>query len=158
MKTIVVAGAMALMLSLASEGAHAKDIPAAGVTIEDIVAWLQGAGYQAKIDTTKTGGRSVESSTDGSPFHVYLYDCKGVHCGSLQFSEGFDTKGAYNAGEMNDWNLHNRWGRAYIDKVNDPWVEMDVDLTPGGTYELLNDEFATWRATLANFRKTMSAK
>ncbi len=31
--------------------------------------------------------------------------------------------------------------RAYVDKVNDPWLEYDVDLTPGGSYELLKDEF-----------------
>ena len=54
---------------------------------------------------------------------------------------------------MNDWNRDNRWARAYVDKVNDPWLEYDVDLTPGGTYEMLNDEFAIWRDTLGRFHK-----
>ena len=53
--------------------------------------------------------------------------------------------------DMNEWNRDNRWARGYYDSVNDPWVEYDVDLTPGGTYELLDDEFATWRSTLTRF-------
>jgi hypothetical protein len=154
MRHAIVAGALALALGISS-AADAKDIPSGGVTWQDVTAWLQAAGYQAKLQGSGTG-QNILSSADGSPFHIYLYDCKNGHCGSLQFSEGFDTKGAFNAAKMNDWNQHNRWGRAYVDKTNDPWIEMDCDLTPGGTYELLNDEFATWRMTLRNFRKQIS--
>jgi hypothetical protein len=71
----------------------------------------------------------------------------------MQFAAGFDTKGAFNPVKMNDWNRDNRWTRAYIDKANDPWLEMDIDLTPGGTFELLNDEFATWRSSFVRFKK-----
>ena len=28
---------------------------------------------------------------------------------------------------------------------------MDIDLWPGGTYESLNDQFATWNSTLGRF-------
>jgi hypothetical protein len=149
MKYAIAAGALALALT---STAYAKDIPAGGVTFQEVAAWLQSAGYQAKIEGTGSD-QNITSSADGGPFHIYLYDCKAGRCGSLQFAEGFDTKGAFNAAKMNDWNQHNRWGRAYVDKVNDPWIEMDCDITPGGTYELLNDEFATWRSTLRNFRK-----
>jgi hypothetical protein len=155
MKHAVMAGALALAFGFASIPADAKDIPASGVTYAEIAAWMQGAGFQAKVQGTGDG-QNILSSSDGGPFHIYLYDCKAGRCGSLQFAEGFDTKGAFNATQMNDWNQHNRWGRAYIDKVNDPWLEMDVDLTPGGTYELLNDNFNTWRSTLSHFRKIMT--
>ena len=54
---------------------------------------------------------------------------------------------------MNDWNMNKRWVRAYVDKENDPWVEYDVDLAPGGTYEGLKDQFGIWQDALSHFRK-----
>jgi hypothetical protein len=155
MQREILAGAAALAVAFGSTGVSAKDIPAGGVTIEELAAWLQDAGYKAQIQTTSDGKRNIYSASDGTSFHIFLYDCKDVRCGSIEFSYGVDTKGAWNADKMNAWNQANRWGRAYSDKVNDPWLEYDVDLTPGGTYELLDDEFATWRSTLRNFRKTI---
>jgi Putative bacterial sensory transduction regulator len=153
MKRKLVAGATALALLFGSAGAIAKDIPATGVTIDEVVAWLQGGGYKAQIQTTSDGDRNVESASNGVDFHVFLYDCKNARCGSLQFSYGLDTKGAWTADKLNAWNRDNRWTKAYVDKVNDPWLEYDVDLTPGGTYELLDDEFLTWRNALNDFCK-----
>lgn len=140
-------------LAMLSSPAHARDIPAAGLSVEDVVAWLQNAGLGATVDTADDGSRSVKSSSDGHTFHVYMFDCKEGRCGSLQFSAGFDTKGAFNPVKMNDWSRDKRWSRAYVDKVNDPWVEYDVDLTPGGTYELLDDELGIWRRELVEFTK-----
>ena len=143
------AGGLAMLSSLAA----ARDIPAEGMTVQDVVSLLQDAGLGATIDTADDGSKSVKSSTDGHMFHVYMFDCKGERCGSLQFSAGFDTKGAFSPEKMNDWSRDKRWSRAYVDKVNDPWVEYDVDLTPGGTYELLNDELGIWRRELVDFAK-----
>lgn len=131
----------------------AKSLPANGMTIDDIASWLQSEGYKAQIQTAQDGTKNVYSSSDGQNFHIYQYDCKNGRCGSLQFSVGFNTKGAFTGDKMNDWNRDNRWARAYVDKVNDPWLEYDVDLEPGGTYELLNDEFGIWRDSLNHFRK-----
>ncbi len=153
MKTALLAGIAALAIVSFSDAALAKDLPANGMTLDDIQAWLQSEGYKAKVDTANDGTRSIESSADGQNFHIYQYDCKEKRCGSFQFSVGFNTKGAFNPEKMNDWNRDNRWVRAYVDKVNDPWLEYDIDLTPGGTYELLNDEFAIWRDSLGRFRK-----
>ncbi|HEX4534662.1 MAG TPA: YbjN domain-containing protein [Rhizomicrobium sp.] len=147
------AGAAALVLAFTSNAAMAKDLPAGGLTVKDIAAWLQSSGYKAEIQTSKDGSQNVYSAADGTGFHVYTYDCKQDRCASIQFSVGLDTKGAWNAEKMNEWNSGNRWVRAYVDKVNDPWVEMDVDLSPGGSYENLNDEFAVWRDSLASFKK-----
>jgi hypothetical protein len=156
MKRTFVAGATALALVLGSGSAIAKDIPAGGLTIEDVVAWLQGEGYKAQIQTDDKGERNVYSAAEGTDFHIFMYDCKGARCGSIQFSYGLDTKGAWTAEKMNDSNRDNRWVTAHVDKVNDPWLEYDVDLTPGGTYELLDDEFLTWRNGLSNFCKLVT--
>jgi len=153
MKHGILICAATLALALVSNAASAKDLPAGGMTINDLVNWLQGQGYKAEVQTAKDGSKNIYSAAEGSNFHIYQYDCKNGRCGSLQFSVGFDTKGSFGPGPMNDWNRDNRWARAYVDKVNDPWLEYDVDLAPGGTFEMLNDEFGIWRDTLGRFHK-----
>ncbi|MGH7022164.1 MAG: YbjN domain-containing protein [Caulobacteraceae bacterium] len=148
-----IAGAAALALILCSGAAFARDLPAGGFTVADVVAWLQGAGYKAQVVTGSDGKTHVSSATDGVVFGVYMFDCKADRCGSMQFSAGFATHGKFDTSRMNEWNRDSRWARGYFDNVNDPWIEYDVDLTPGGTYELLDDEFATYRSSLARFIK-----
>jgi hypothetical protein len=128
-----------------------QPIPAGGFTIEDVVAWLQGMGYSAKVVTSESGKRHIVSSTQGTPFNVFMGDCNGDRCASIEFSAGFSTNGKFDIAQINDWNNNNRWCRSYYDNVKDPWLEMDVDLWPGGSYELLNDQFATWNTILARF-------
>jgi hypothetical protein len=144
-------GAVALGFTLISGVASARDIPTDGFSMGDVVNWLQAEGYKAQIVTDSDGKQHVSSASNGVTFGVYMFDCKGDKCGSIQFAAGFATHGKFDTSKMNEWNRDNRWARGYYDSVNDPWVEYDVDLTPGGTYELLDDEFATWRSTLGRF-------
>jgi hypothetical protein len=149
-KTLMIAAALSCLLA---GGVEARDLPAGGLTINEVVSWLQGSGYRAEIQTEKDGGQNVYSGVDGNNFHIAFYDCKSGRCGSIQFYVGFDTNGAFTTDKINQWNKENRWTKAYVDPSNDPWLEYDIDLTPGGTYELLNDEFAIWRGSLSNFHK-----
>jgi hypothetical protein len=126
-------------------------IPGGGLTLEDVVAWLQSAGYAAKVVTAESGKRHIVSNTMGTPFNVFMGDCNGERCASLNFAAGFSTGGKFDILQINDWNNNNRWCRAYYDSVNDPWLETDIDLSPGGTYESLNDQFATWNTVLGRF-------
>lgn len=152
MKRAFLAGAASLAITFASHLAVAKDLPAGGLTIEEFASWLQKAGYQAQIQTDNSGHKSIASSTGGTRFYTDMYHCT-PRCDSLEFYAAFATKGAFNAVEMNQWNSQKRWIRVYVDKSNDPWVEMDVDLSPGGTYEGLADQFGIWRDELDSFRK-----
>ena len=110
------------------------------------------AGYKAEIQPSSEGRPNIRSAAEGTEFSVYQYDCKQDVCGSLQFSVGFDTKGAFKSHDMNEWNRNNRWVRAFTDDVHDPWLAQDVDLSPGVSYENLNDEFTIWRSSLKRFR------
>ena len=150
---IVLAATMIPGLGLAAP-AIARDLPAGGLTVTEVTKWLQDAGYRADVQTSRDGSKSIQSATDGTNFYVDFYDCKNKDkCASIQFSLGFDTKGNFNATKMNQWNSDNRWVRAYIDDKDDPWLAMDVDLSPGGTWEGLDDEFAVWRDMMVSFKK-----
>jgi Putative bacterial sensory transduction regulator len=145
---VVAAFALALMMGTAK----ARDIPTGGFTSDDVVAWLQGQGYKAQIKN-QNGKKSVVSAADGVEFQIDLYDCKGDRCGSMQFTTAWATHGHFDTTKMNDWNRNERWARGFFDSSNDPWLQYDVDLTPGGTYELLNDQFAIWNKLLSSFIK-----
>ncbi len=146
-------GAAALVFTLVCGAASARDLPAGGFTVNDVAQWLQSKGYKAQLVTGSDGAVHVASASGGYDFGVYMFDCKGDRCGSMQFSAGFTTHGKFDTSRMNEWNRDTRWARGYFDKENDPWVEYDIDLTPGGTYELLDDEFATWNNMIVRFVK-----
>jgi hypothetical protein len=145
-----IASAAVLAMMLSAGVASAQAIPPDGLTINDIATWLQGKGYPAEMGTNN-GKPTIKSQFGDTVFHVMMFDCKGDRCGSMQFYSGFATHGRFDISRMNEWNRNERWARGYYDSQNDPWVEMDVDLTPGGTYELLNDELATYKNVLAKF-------
>jgi hypothetical protein len=128
-------------------------IPTGGLTPDDVVAWLQSAGYAAKIVIGDSGNPHVSSATQGFPFHVFMHDAQGDRYASVRIAVGFATHGKFDITQMNAWNAGTRWCRGYYDGENDPWIETDIDLYPGGTYESLNDQFGAWNNTLGNFVK-----
>ncbi len=76
----------------------------------------------------------------------------------LNLPRGFSTGGKFDTSQINAWNYDNRWCRAYYDDVKDPWLRMNVDLSPGGTYEALSERLAIWNRTLGRFIATYSLK
>ncbi len=133
-------------------------IPDGGLTIEEVAAWLGSEGYGVKFVTGQSGKPHIESNTQGFPLNIFLRDCKGERCASLELAAGFATNGKFDISQINAWNYDNRWCRAYYDEVNDPWLRMNIDLWPGGTYEALNDRFAAWNRTLARFIEKYSLR
>ena len=132
--------------------ALAADLPAGGMTAGDVASWLQNAGYLAKIDPGPDGkSHSILSASDGLKFVVLLNDCKGDRCGSLEFFAAFDTNGTSSGEKMNAWNVNHRWTTAYVDNAKNPCLRLDVDVSPGGTVEMLNDQFILWRFAISDF-------
>ena len=127
------------------------EIPEGGLTIEEVAAWLEGEGYAVKFITGDSGKRHIETNTQGFPLNIVPGDCNGERCASLEFGSGFATHGKFDVSQLNSWNYDNRWCRAFYDSENDPWLKMNIDLWPGGTYESLKDRFATWNRTLGRF-------
>jgi hypothetical protein len=129
----------------------ARAIPDGGLTIEEMAAWLEGEGYAVKFVTGESGKRHIETNSQGSPINIFFGDCKGERCAALEFAAGFSTHGKFDVSQINGWNYDNRWCRAYYDGDKDPWLKMNIDLSPGGTYEALSDRFEIWNRTLGKF-------
>jgi hypothetical protein len=125
-------------------------IPDGGLTMEEVVAWLESAGYSAKVVTGNSGKPHIETSVQDTSVAI-MVDFKGERCAFLNFVAGFSTNGKFDISQINAWNYDSRWCTAYYDNLNDPWLGMAIDLWPGGTYESLNAQFAIWNRTLGGF-------
>jgi hypothetical protein len=155
MKLRLLAFAIAGILAAAPcRAAEMKVVPDGGMTIEEVAAWLQNAGYKAEIKKADKGDSYITSGAEGVNFDIYLDDCKAKRCGSLEFTAGFTVDGGLKGGtaKVNEWNRDKRWVRAYLDKDNDPWAEMDISLTPGRTFAAIDDDFSIWRTMLDAFK------
>jgi hypothetical protein len=126
-------------------------IPDDGLTLEEVVAWLQSGGYAAKVVTREDGKRHIESWSQGTLFNIFTPGCQSGRCASLELVFAFSSKGKFDVSRLNEWNSDVPWGKAYYDTVNDPCLDMDISLSPGGTFESLNDQFGTWNNVLSSF-------
>jgi Putative bacterial sensory transduction regulator/zinc-ribbon domain len=126
-------------------------IPDGGLTMEEVVAWLQSGGYAAKVVAAADGKRHIISNSHGTPFDIFTPGCLSGRCASIELVVAFSCKGRFDVSQLNAWNSEVPWCKAYYDSVNDPSLDMDIALSPGGTYESLNDQFMTWNTVLGRF-------
>jgi Putative bacterial sensory transduction regulator len=116
---------------------------------------LQNAGYKAELTKDPTGDPLVKSSSSGSSYEIYFYNCtKNAECRTIQFSSAYSRDTTPTAAHMNEWNSTNRFARAYVTPKGIARVEMDVDLDDGGMSKLLfEDNLEYWVMLMAGFEK-----
>ncbi|HEY5106627.1 MAG TPA: YbjN domain-containing protein [Caulobacteraceae bacterium] len=153
MKTMLAALSMTAAFAAASS-ASASPVPDGGITAQEVSSVMQAKGYVAEIDKDAEGDPRIKSAADGGSFYVYFYGCHGgPRCSSIQFESAFHLKGGMTLVQINQWNKAHRFGRAYLDDVMDPYVEMDLDVEHGFLTEGLANNLDTWSALLPDFKK-----
>lgn len=122
---------------------------------DSLVKALQDGGYAAQLGTDKVGDPMITSGVGGTTFQIFFYNCTNHReCATVQFHSGYDLTSGPSLEQMNAWNRSKRFGRAYLDKENDPILEMDVDLDDGGMSPLLFiDNIEFWASVLSDFEK-----
>ncbi|TMJ13459.1 MAG: YbjN domain-containing protein [Alphaproteobacteria bacterium] len=122
---------------------------------DSLVKALQGGGYAAKLEVDKVGDPMITSGVAGTTFQIFFYNCtEHKACATVTFHSGYDLKASPGLELINEWNRGKRFGRAYLDKEDDPILEMDVDLDDGGVSPLLFiDNMEFWASILADFEK-----
>jgi hypothetical protein len=120
---------------------------------QSVVAAMQSAGYTAALGTDRLGDPKIDSSTSGTKFTVFFYNCtKNRDCATVQFHSGYKVKTPVTLERINEWNRTQRFGRAYLDKEGDPIIEMDVDLDDGGlSRALFIDNLEFWDSVKGRF-------
>ncbi|MFI4976498.1 MAG: YbjN domain-containing protein [Caulobacterales bacterium] len=157
-----VAGPLAgvgFLLAMLAPAASAIPAPLAdgGATAQEVAAVLQAKGYQAQIGTDNTGDPKIHSGAEGSGFNIFFYGChKTPRCASIEFEAAYHIEGGMQFEQINAWNQKNRFGRAYLDNVKDPYIEMDLDMEHGYTSEAIDNNIDTWDAVLSSFNSMLS--
>ena len=146
-------GAAAAALFALAMPAHAQMVRAQDP--QSIVAALQGAGYAAKLGTDRVGDPMITSGVSGTNFQIFFYNCTNhQQCATVQFHSGYDITVPVTLDRINEWNRTQRFGRAFLDKENDPILEMDVDLDDGGlSRALFIDNVEFWASVLGKFEQ-----
>ena len=122
---------------------------------QSLVDALQAGGYAAKLGVDKVGDPMITSGVSGTTFQIFFYNCTDhKECATVTFHSGYDLTSQPSLELVNEWNRAQRFGRAYLDKENDPILEMDVDLDDGGVAPLLFiDNIEFWTSVLGKFEK-----
>lgn len=116
---------------------------------------MQNWGYRADLGTDDYGDPMITSGAAGVEYVVVFYGCEtpgGLRrCTSLTLQVGLDLANGIDMQLINDWNEGARFGRAYVDIEQDPWLEWDVVVEGGVTADNLERQFAIWNRTLGSF-------
>jgi len=122
---------------------------------QSLMRALQNAGYAAQLGVDGVGDPKITSASGGTTFQIFFYNCTDhKECATIQFHSGYDLDKAPSFELINEWSRGQRFARAYLDKENDPILEMDVDLDDGGlSPALFIDNMEFWTASLAKFEK-----
>ena len=122
---------------------------------QSLVRALQNGGYSAELGVDGVGDPKITSSSSGTTFQIFFYNCTNhKECATIQFHSGYHLEQSPTLDLINQWNRSQRFGRGYLDKTNDPILEMDVDLDDGGlSPALFIDNVEFWTSVLPKFEK-----
>ena len=157
-RTLAALAAAAGLLALAAP-AMARDLPTGGMTATELARWMVENGFPAQVkpDPTTPGDQIVSTATDGINVDIYLYDCSGTgdarRCTSMQYAAGWAAKPSYSPDKVNGWNRTHRYIKAYLTASGALYGEYDLDISPGGTYEMLEDCLGNWRRNVVTFNQ-----
>ena len=69
------------------------------------------------------------------------------------FVYGIDLNDGTTVDKANEWNASTIHGFVYLDKNNDPWLEMTMPIYDGISPSLFEDVMKIWRSRVGDMRK-----
>ncbi|WP_162257138.1 YbjN domain-containing protein [Phenylobacterium sp. Root700] len=151
MRALLLAASVAALVGLGD--AQAVEFHKDGMTAKEVQSWLTDSGYKAEMAKDTDGDSYLKSASDGVSFDVHLYDCKKDRCASMQFIAGFDLDEKLELAKVNTWNEGKRYVDCFLDDEGDPWFTYDANVSPGGSREALDDDFAVWLSFVPDMKE-----
>ncbi|MEJ2088803.1 MAG: YbjN domain-containing protein [Gammaproteobacteria bacterium] len=120
---------------------------------EQLVKIIQDLGYRAKLEIDGDGDPMIRSSVGGTQFAVVFYGCSERHdqCQILLFKAGYEMDKKIGMDVINQWNATRLFGRAYLDEVSDPWIELVLNVHGGVTRRQFENTFEWWESSVGEF-------
>ena len=157
MKFVALPTLAATALLLATLRAAADGLPQIvdGSDPDALVSIIQNLGYRARLEVDGDGDPMIRSSVGGTEFALVFYGCSDSHdqCQILLFKAGYELKRKVGLDLINEWNATRLFGRAYLDDVDDPWLELVLNVRGGVTREQFEKTFEWWESSVGEFEK-----
>ena len=118
-----------------------------------LVSIIQDLGYRALLETDGDGDPMIRSSVGGTEFAVVFYGCNENHdgCQILLFKAGYEVEKKIGMEVINRWNATRLFGRAYLDDVSDPWLELVLNVHGGVSRQQFENTFGWWESSVGEF-------
>ncbi len=143
--------AFVLVIGIGSASASAEQLND-GRDPDEILAIAKSFGT-AVMEKDSLGDPKISGSIDGTKYGIYFYGCKaGKSCQDIQFAAGWSNV-KVSLASINEWNRTRRIGKAYLDKINDPMLELWIDVSNGASVKTLENAFSWWRSIIKGFKK-----
>lgn len=140
---------------VASTGASASTDPEIvdGTDPAALVEIIQDLGYRASLEVDGEGDPLIRSSVGGTQFALVFYGCSDQHdaCQILLFKAGYELDDKVGMDVINQWNATRLFGRAYLDEVSDPWIELVLNMQGGVTRAQFEKTFEWWETSVGEF-------
>ena len=149
------AGAALLAASLLAPAAVADELVDA-TDPRKLVSIIRALGHSADLETDEVGDPLIRSKVGGTRFAIVFYGCDEGHhdnCHFLLYRVGYDLAEGIALDVVNRWNATELVGRAYLDDVNDPWLEMAWNLRGGISASNFESTFEWWRISVGKFER-----
>ena len=147
--------AIALMLSVPMAVAKSdNDLQIVdGTDPSALVNIIQDLGYRATLEVDGEGDPLIRSSVGGTQFALVFYGCSEQHdgCQILLFKAGYELNDKVGMDVINQWNATRLFGRAYLDDVSDPWLELVLNMQGGVTRTQFEKTFEWWETSVGEF-------
>ena len=118
-----------------------------------LVNIIQDLGYRATLEVDGEGDPLIRSSVGGTQFALVFYGCSEQHdgCQILLFKAGYELNEKVGMEVINQWNATRLFGRAYLDDVSDPWIELVLNMHGGVTRTQFEKTFEWWETSVGEF-------
>lgn len=124
-----------------------------GSNPQALVEIIQNLGYRASLEVDSEGDPLIRSSVGGTQFALVFYGCSETHndCQILLFKAGYELNDKIGMELINQWNATRLFGRAYLDDVSDPWIELVLNVQGGVTRAQFEKTFEWWETSVGEF-------
>ena len=118
-----------------------------------LVEIIQDLGYRANLEVDGEGDPMIRSSVGGTQFALVFYGCSEQHdnCQILLFKAGYELNDKVGMDVINQWNATRLFGRAYLDEVSDPWIELVLNMQGGVTRAQFEKTSEWWEMSVGEF-------
>jgi hypothetical protein len=120
-------------------------------TADELADYMRELGYRAQLTSDSDGDPLIKSAADGINFLVFFYGSPKKNF-SAQFSAGFTMQDPrVPITTINEWNRTKRWGKALLDREQDPVIKLDFAILDGVTKSQFEYYLGMWVGVLSSY-------